>query len=135
MKLVIDANIFFSAVIKDSGTRKLIVDRRLVLYAPKYLILEFFKYKYELLKKSKLTEEAFNTIFKKLIRRIRIVDDLETMIFYAAAKRLINDEKDAPYVACALAINAEVWSNDRHFSNKRIKTWKKEDLFKKMYKV
>ncbi len=41
MKLVVDANILFSALLRDSGTRKLLLDRRLSLFAPKFLLLEY----------------------------------------------------------------------------------------------
>ena len=44
MRLIIDANILFSALIKDSSTAKLLIDDKLKLYAPEFLFEEFAKY-------------------------------------------------------------------------------------------
>ncbi|MBU0535516.1 MAG: hypothetical protein KKE20_01020 [Nanoarchaeota archaeon] len=44
MDLVIDANILFSALIKDSLTAELIFEENLRLYAPEFFIQEFMKY-------------------------------------------------------------------------------------------
>ena len=43
-KLVIDANIILSALIKDSITRKILVGSAIEFYAPDYLIEEVEKY-------------------------------------------------------------------------------------------
>ena len=43
----------------------------------------------------------------------------------------MSDKKDAPYAACALATGAEVWSNDRHFRDLRIKNWTTKELLEK----
>jgi predicted nucleic acid-binding protein len=41
MRLIVDANILFSALIKDSSTAKILVDDRLKFYAPEFLFEEF----------------------------------------------------------------------------------------------
>ena len=40
------------------------------------------------------------------------------------------DEKDAPIIACALAISNEgIWTEDKHFEKQnRIKIWKTKEL-------
>ena len=45
MKLVVDANILFASLIKDSLTAELLVSDKLNLYAPEFLFDEFIKYK------------------------------------------------------------------------------------------
>ena len=45
MDLVIDANILFAALIKESVTSELIFKNTLHLYAPEFLFSEFEKYK------------------------------------------------------------------------------------------
>ena len=61
MELVIDANILFSALIKDSTTSDLLFKN--TLYAPEFIFEEFKKYKEELQKKSKRSEAEFNEFF------------------------------------------------------------------------
>jgi predicted nucleic acid-binding protein len=53
MRLFVDANILFSALIKDSLTAKILVDDRLKLYTPEFLFEEFAKYEDYILKKTK----------------------------------------------------------------------------------
>ncbi len=133
MKLVVDANVLFSALLKDSITRKLISDRRLELFAPKFLLVEFLKYSKELQEKSKLSQENFFAISQQIISRIDFVADEQILIFFEAAKKLITDKKDAPYVACSLALNADLWSNDKQIINPRIKVWNTKQVYDKLY--
>lgn len=133
MRLVVDANILFSAILKDSLTRKLVCDETLELFAPKFLLIEFAKYSAELQKKSRLSTQNFLVIAERLIKRVRVVSDEEIMLFFDAAQYLVSDSKDAPYAACALAVNADVWSNDRHFANSRIKAWTTKQLLERFY--
>ncbi len=134
MKLVVDANILFSALLKDSGTRKLLLDRRLSLFAPKFLLLEYVKYSKGLRSRSKLREDDFASLSKMLLGRIRLISDEEIMLYYSAARSLVDDSKDAPYVACALAADADLWSNDRHLKGIRVKNWATKELMEKMQK-
>ncbi len=52
MDLVVDANILFAAIIKDSTTRKLLFHKTLHLHAPDFLLEELAEYKDEILKKT-----------------------------------------------------------------------------------
>ncbi|MBU3906952.1 MAG: hypothetical protein KKA64_01745 [Nanoarchaeota archaeon] len=45
MKLVLDANVLFSALIKDDVTAKLFLDLSFHLYAPEFILEEFEKHK------------------------------------------------------------------------------------------
>lgn len=132
MKLVVDANILFSGLLKDSETRNLILDRRITLFAPRFLLIEYAKYSEELRTRSKLKENNFAVLTKKLLKRIKLVSDKEIMLYYSAAHSLVIDKKDMPYIACALATGADTWSNDRHLKNPRIKNWTTKELMEKM---
>ena len=57
MRLIVDANILFSALIKDSSTAKILVDDKFKLYAPEFLFEEFAKYEDYILKKTNRTKE------------------------------------------------------------------------------
>ncbi|MFH0971194.1 MAG: PIN domain-containing protein [Candidatus Micrarchaeota archaeon] len=128
MQLVIDANIFFSALLKDSYSRRLILDGRIQLFAPKFLLSEFEKHSADMLVRSKLDRDEFGRIYILLIQRIIFIEESELMPYLPAAYSLIVDKKDAPYVATALCVNAEVWSNDRHFRKGRVRNWATAEL-------
>lgn len=59
MNIVLDSNILFSAMLKNSMTRKLILDYNSYFLFPSYIFEEFNKYKFELVKKSNLSEISF----------------------------------------------------------------------------
>jgi len=52
MKLVIDANILFAALIKEGSTAELLISDKIQLFAPEFLFKEFSKYKNLILKKT-----------------------------------------------------------------------------------
>lgn len=133
MLLVLDANVLFAALLKDSGSRKLIGDRRLVLFAPEFLLVEFDKYSRELKERTGLSDDDFSELSARLVNRIKFVPDREIIPFMAAANHLTKDKKDVPYIACALAVNADIWSSDRHFDNKRVKVFSTRELLLAMY--
>ncbi len=56
-KLVIDANIILSALIKDSITRKILIGSAIEFYAPDYLLEEVKKYISLVSRKNSLSEE------------------------------------------------------------------------------
>lgn len=59
MKLVLDSNIIFSALIKKSKTRDIILSDLFELYAPEYIFNEITKHKELLLRKSKMDREEW----------------------------------------------------------------------------
>ena len=73
IKLVIDANILFAALIKNSKTAELMLEKQIALFAPEFLIEEFGKYRSIILRKMHRTEDEFNRFLKILRRRIRII--------------------------------------------------------------
>ena len=77
MRLVVDANVLFSALIKDGKTAKIILDLGLELYAPKFVMVEFEKYKEEVLRKTKRSECEFYEILDIFYKLIRVVDYCE----------------------------------------------------------
>lgn len=64
MKIVLDSNILFSALIKDSITRRIILECDSIFLFPSFIFEEMEKHKKELLKKSKMEEKEFNIILQ-----------------------------------------------------------------------
>lgn len=115
MKVTIDANVLFSALIKDGFTRTLMIKSDFTLYAPEFILIELNKYEDYLLKKSKLDVQTFNEVKETLLRRVTLVSGEVLRPYLTPASTLITDEKDWLYLACALKENTIIWSDDPDF--------------------
>jgi predicted nucleic acid-binding protein len=113
MKLVVDANILFAALIKEGSTAELLISDKLQLFAPEFLFEEFSKYKELILKKTHRSNEEFNQFFDLLNDQITIVPKKEITPFIDKAEKISPDPKDIIYLALALALKSNVWSNDK----------------------
>ena len=136
MKIVLDTNIILSALIKDSLTRKVIKSAGFEFFAPSFSLSEISKYKKYVCEKSSLTEKQFDVLLKNLFESIEIVP----IYFYEKrikeSKKLISDIKDVPFLACAIALSADIWSDDKDFQKqKKIKIYTTQEFIKKFLKT
>lgn len=123
MKVTVDANILFSALIRRGITRKIWFGPEIELYSPEFILMEFQKYKSFLQKKFNGTQEEFQLLTQKLLSQINFISDYELKPFLPASASLIKDPKDWLYLACALKEDTIIWSNDKGFKKQeRIKT-------------
>ncbi len=113
MKLVVDANILFASIIKDSLTAELLLSDKLSLFAPEFLFDEFKKYKEYILEKTNRSKEDFELFLKILTETIRIIPQKMILPFIEGVEKFSPDPKDTVYLACALLIDAKIWSNDK----------------------
>ncbi len=131
MDLVIDANILFAALIKEGVSIELIFNENFHLFAPEFLLEEFAKYKSEILKKTKRTEEEFNEILDILKNIITLIPKEEFSEFLAEAENISPDKKDIQYFALALKLKCSIWSNDKDLKQQdKIKIYPTHDLVK-----
>lgn len=116
MKVVVDANILFSAFLsRNSKYRDLLFDETYEFYSPNFVFLEIFKHKEKILKCTKETEEDVYGFLGKVLKRIHFVGEEVVSIenytkAYALCKEI--DEDDAPFVALALEINGYLLTGD-----------------------
>ncbi|CAG0980648.1 hypothetical protein METP3_02060 [Methanosarcinales archaeon] len=115
--VVLDSNIIFSALIKKSKTRDIILSDLFELYAPEYIFNEITKHKELLLKKSKLDRGNFDALLLLLQKHIHLVSKDKYNEKMAIAEDILRniDITDSPFLALALALNCSIWSNDGHF--------------------
>ncbi|MEA3378378.1 MAG: PIN domain-containing protein [Nanoarchaeota archaeon] len=112
MKLVVDANVLF-ALSKPSSAANIILSRhKLKLVSPDFALLELYKYKEILVKKS--GAGSFGKIIKSLRSKVVFVDKGEYKNLLKKADSLLPDPKDAAYLALALRLFLPIWSNDLH---------------------
>ena len=117
--IVIDANVVFAAMIRDGGTREVILDRGLDLRTPPWLWEEVAA-RYEwLINKTRLPHAALDELLRQI--RDRITDIPEAAIQAkkdAALKRVpASGKKDAPYVAAVLAVGGVLWTHDTRLAS------------------
>ena len=113
MKLVVDANILFASLIKDSLTAELLVSDKLNLYAPEFLFDEFIKYEQYILEKTNRSKGDFEYFLNILREEIEIIPQNIISPFIEEAEKFSPDPKDTVYLACALVIDSKIWSNDK----------------------
>ena len=89
MDLVIDANVLFSALIKDSFAYNLLFSGSFHLFTPEYIFIELEKHQEEILKKSERTDEEFFRILEILKQRIVIIP-LEELVPYVKEAEKFN---------------------------------------------
>ena len=124
MDLIIDANILFAALIKESTTIDIIYDDNLRFFAPEFILSEFYKHKDDIQKKTKRSETEFNQIFETLKSLIILIPEEEFENCLLEAEKFSPDEDDSQYLALSLKLNIPIWSNDKRLKNQnRVKIY------------
>ena len=138
MTVVLDSNIFISALLKDSYTRRIIVSSDETFLFPEAIFSEIEEHHEELLKKSGLMGSEYEKLIKTLLKYVMIVPDEKTLPCRSEAFLLIGktDIDDVPIMATALAYkDAAIWTNDQHFlKQKKVLIVKTRDMAEKWLK-
>ncbi|WP_418284907.1 PIN domain-containing protein [Halorubrum sp. DTA46] len=119
MKLVIDANVVISALIADSTTRELIVTLEPDLLTPAFVYDEIENYKDLVVEKSGMKPARVTQFIDLLFQYIDVVPASEFYPAIESADRAIGDTDpdDVLYLACAIACDAAIWSDDSDFDD------------------
>ena len=81
MKIILDSNILFSALIKDSKTRRIMLEYEGFFLFPKFVFEEMEKHIEELLRKSELSKQEFNTLLAIILKKVAIVPNESLLPF------------------------------------------------------
>jgi predicted nucleic acid-binding protein len=122
MKLVVDANVVISALIADSKTRELIVTLEPDLFTPEFVHDEIENYEELIVEKSGMTPDRVAQFINLLFQYIEVVPASEFYPYIEQAEEVIGDTDpdDVLYLACALATDADVWSDDSDFEEQDV---------------
>ena len=133
MKLIVNANILFSALIKNGATRELMLNDRLILYAPEFVFEEFLNHLNELEQKTQTETYKLQDIAQMLITEsdLKIVSLKEIKSYKEKARKISPDPNDVLYFATALKMNCGIWSNDKRLKNQdNVEVYATHDLKK-----
>ena len=123
MKIVVDTNIVFSALISSGSTIPNIIiapHGHFKFYASDYLFEELDRHKHKLQKASKLTEkeiEKAKTILFKYINTISLGIIPQKIWQEAEALTFDIDPDDCSFVALAIFLDAYLWTGDKILYN------------------
>ncbi len=115
MRIVLDSNILFGALIKDSATRKLILEHDEPFLFPDFIFKELEKHKDELVSKSGMAKDEFYLLLGLLLQKVELVPEAYLLPYKKQANDMVKeiDPDDAMFVACTLAYKGSIlWSED-----------------------
>jgi predicted nucleic acid-binding protein len=121
MKIVIDTNIIFSALLNPKSKISEIVfdfNHNLQFFAPEYCIFEINKYKDKILKYSKLSDEEVEKLKFSILKIVNFYPQyLINEINWEKAHLILKnvDEDDIPFLALSLELNCKIWTGDKAF--------------------
>jgi len=132
MKIILDVNVLLSALIRDSVTRRTIINSGLDFYFPEISLNKIEKYKSYVIEKAEISEDEFLITLELLFSFIKIIPRSEIEKAFDDANVIMAhiDEEDVVFVACALSKeNSIIWSDDRDFEKQnKIKVLKTKDI-------
>ncbi len=133
MKLVLDANILISGLLKNGITRAIMLSDKFDLYTSNFIFLEFLNHIKELSKKVKISKEELKDLAETLIveSELKTISKNQVKDFIDTANKISPDIDDALYFAVALRIDCGIWSNDKELKNQKIvKVYSTQDIIK-----
>ncbi len=115
MKIVMDSNILFSALISGRETYLDIVKANDV-YVPDFVLYELNKYETRIITKAKLKQADFRLFVCMLFEKIVVIPKfaISPESWREAYNICSNiDEKDTPFIALSLEFKYPLWTNDK----------------------
>lgn len=132
MIVVLDVNIILSALIKDSSSRRLLLDLDFDFCFPEPALNKIRKYKDYIIHKAGISLLEYLVVLNILFKFIRVVPTEEILANWNQAKEIMEkiDTEDVVFIATALSQEESIiWSDDKHFEKQRkIKVIKTKDV-------
>lgn len=122
MRIVVDSNIVFSAILNSQGKiGQLVINgsKHFQIYTPALLEEEIKTHKNKIIKISGFSNKQFENIYKTLTGRINFVEEViisDKYLFEAIDLVKDIDENNILFVALTNHINAQLWTGDKKLS-------------------
>lgn len=136
MRLVVDTNVLVGDLLRSAGRERL-ADERLDLFLPEQMWEEA---KVELprrvaafARRHGLSDTSSGELLASLLEataaNVAVIDEAVYAAYEAEARaRSVRDTEDWPLVACALALDAAVWTHDGDLLGTGVPTWTTETV-------
>ncbi len=129
MKIIIDANIILSMLIKPGKPIDIFFRDELEIFAPELLISELRNNIDEIADKSSLSREEITEFSKIIFQKIKIISERDFVKFLERAENICPHLKDVQYFALALFLDCPIWSNEKKLMEQsHIKVYASHDL-------
>lgn len=115
MKIVIDSNVLFSALISGRENYLDIIKMNDV-YVPDIVLYELNKYETMIITKAKLKQADFRLFVRMLFEKIVVIPKFAiSPENWREAFKICSDidEKDTPFIALSLEFKYPLWTNDK----------------------
>lgn len=133
MKIVADANILFSSLIKEGKSIELLLNFSLNIFVPEFILSEIEEHKKEIIEKTNRKEEELNEIFSLISQIITIIPKEEFEDCIKQAEIISPDPDDIQYFALALKLKCPIWTNDKRMKEQDIvRIYSTEEIIKEL---
>ncbi len=134
MKVVVDTNIVFSAILNSSSEiAKILINagKSIEFYSCDFLKEELFKHRHKIQKLTKLSPEHVQELLSLVTQNIHFID--ERLISLDARKKALLlieglDLKDTPFVALTFQLHATLWTGDKKLRSGLLKKGLKDTI-------
>lgn len=127
MRLVVDSNIVFAALLRDGVARGLLIESPFDLLSPEWMLVEIRSHGAEIARRAHLMPEELDVLLALVTERLEIVARTEYEATLGEARTRIqgSDPGDVPFLALALSRSCDgIWTqNTRDFENGGVSLW------------
>ncbi|MBN1185804.1 MAG: hypothetical protein JXB49_26215 [Bacteroidales bacterium] len=127
MKVIVDANIIFSAILNTNGKiGDLLLNSKGIIefIAPKYMMEEIEKYHAKLMLLTKLDFQELKKIQFQVFKHITFISEGQVPEnYWIIAEKIMYDidPKDTPYIAFSSFLRIKIWTGDKSLRKGLIK--------------
>ncbi len=117
MRLVIDTNVIFSALLRDGKTRDVLMREDIETYVPEFFFTELMNHEEMILQKSNMDKDEYRILIDLLFMNITIVTKEDFLVELEKAEVIMGDidPDDSAFLALAMKMDCDLWSDDGDF--------------------
>lgn len=131
MRLVIDANILFAALIARKKTLEVLLHPDIEIAAPDFIKKEWKEHQEEIAKKASLSLSEATAFLIILAEKMHFYSPGDMKKEIKEVKDITDDQDDIEYLALALKLNCPLWSEDKDMKKQsRINVFTTAELLK-----
>ena len=119
MKVIVDANIVFSAILNTNGKiGDLLLNSKGIIefIAPRYMLREIVKYHHKIMSLANIDREELERIQYHIVRNITFISEEQIPDnYWIKAEKIVHDvdAKDTPYIAFSNYMRVKIWTGDK----------------------